>query len=422
MNIEKHTIIEEVLTRNEFKENPPILIDIGASGGTNSKWKDIAKYSVCIAFDADDRKLDETKKESSIYKKLYLYDRLVSDKPNQECDFYLTKSPYCSSLLEPNQENLKNWYFSNLFKVEKVSKHQTIDILTILKERNINKIDWFKVDSQGIDLRLIKSIGESKFKKVLVAELEPGIMSSSYHHEEHLYSIMEYMDRNGFWMSDMVVKGTQRLNRPSTDKYFDDFSKIIIPTVLKKSPGWAEVTYMNPLSASLDMRDHLLSWVFAIIEEQYGFALEVLEKAFERFQDAFFKYLTKETLRMIDEQLSQSKVYQEYTQGHIIPIALDGIERLKEINKTRDIKVFGAGSFGAEVISFLKEHDIIVTNVFDNDKNKWGDKVEGVLIVSPENLTDHSVTLIASTWHEEVSRQLEIKGFRKGQDFMIAFK
>jgi len=50
-------IIDKVLQRSEFNSEPPLLIDVGASGGLHPAWKALAKYSVCIAFDADSREM-----------------------------------------------------------------------------------------------------------------------------------------------------------------------------------------------------------------------------------------------------------------------------------------------------------------------------------------------------------------------------
>ena len=49
------TIINKILSRPELQKQPPILIDIGASGSLHPKWRKIAEYSWCIAFDADQR-------------------------------------------------------------------------------------------------------------------------------------------------------------------------------------------------------------------------------------------------------------------------------------------------------------------------------------------------------------------------------
>ena len=48
-------MIDKILSRPEFQTEPPVLVDVGASGELHARWKPFAKYAVCIAFDADDR-------------------------------------------------------------------------------------------------------------------------------------------------------------------------------------------------------------------------------------------------------------------------------------------------------------------------------------------------------------------------------
>ena len=119
------SIIDKVISHPLLKEFPPVLIDIGASGQIHKKWKKIASHSICIAFDADDREFGYVVKENSGYKKLYVYNCIVSNSNKSKDNFYLTKSPYCSSLLEPDEEALKNYAFAEKFKVEKKENIET---------------------------------------------------------------------------------------------------------------------------------------------------------------------------------------------------------------------------------------------------------------------------------------------------------
>ena len=75
-----------------------MLVDIGASEQIHSKWKPIAKYSICLAFDADARDFQFIEKEQSRFKKLYVYNCIAFDKDQSKADFFLTSSPYCSSV------------------------------------------------------------------------------------------------------------------------------------------------------------------------------------------------------------------------------------------------------------------------------------------------------------------------------------
>jgi hypothetical protein len=192
-------------------------------------------------------------------------------------NFYLTSSPYCSSLLKPDEEKLKPWIFRSLFDVEKITSLPAITLAESLGQASINYIDWFKTDTQGTDLRLFKSLSTELSKSILIAEFEPGIMDA-YHNEDKLFMVMQEMDKNDFWLSSMDVKGTQRLNA----NYLHTIGSFITKRAIRKSPCWAEVTYLREPFAGTE-RQLLLLFVFALLEKQFGFALEIIDYAAERF-------------------------------------------------------------------------------------------------------------------------------------------
>jgi len=61
-------IINNIMNHASLVNQPPVLVDIGASGFLHRKWRSIAKYSVCIAFDADTRDFDASEIENKIAK------------------------------------------------------------------------------------------------------------------------------------------------------------------------------------------------------------------------------------------------------------------------------------------------------------------------------------------------------------------
>ncbi|MEW5819372.1 MAG: hypothetical protein AB1782_04215 [Cyanobacteriota bacterium] len=302
------SLIEKILQREEFKEKPPVLIDIGASNSINPKWKKIAKYSICIAFEADNRDIDFVEKKSKDYKKLFLFNKIVIDNDNKEIDFYLTKFPYCSSVLKPDSKALEDWVFSNMFEVNEVKKFASIKLNDVLNELDLTYVDWFKTDSQGIDLRLFKSLGKNITDKILAAEFEPGILDS-YNGEDKLHELMQYMDTQPFWMSDIGVKGVQRISKNLIEIYFNGEENYILASSMKTAPGWAEVTYTNDLTNAdlFDIRDYLLSIVFALIDKQYGFAFDVSVKANEKFKDPLFEELNNYLKKKINNYLLKQK-------------------------------------------------------------------------------------------------------------------
>lgn len=296
------TILDQILSSDIFVVNPPILLDIGASGSIHSKWQPIARHSIGIGFDADERDIDYAVKEASGFKKLYMFNRLVVDGLSEERDFCLTRSPHCSSLLVPDHENLARYNFGDLFEVEHVVRMKTVQLKKALDEIGVKKVDWFKTDSQGTDLRLFASLGEELMRQTLIAEFEPGIIDG-YKGEDKLYHLMAFMDMQPFWMNDIKICGTQRLSLESIRKRFPGYNgKPVDALPFRTSPCWAEVSYFNNFGTDayyLELRDYLLGWIFALIEGQYGFALDIALQGQERFNEPVFEQLVQNATDLV---------------------------------------------------------------------------------------------------------------------------
>jgi len=287
-------IIDRILQSGYFSQQPPVLIDIGASGEINAKWKAIAPYCICLAYDADDREFHVTEQVNKTYKKLLTFNRIVTAAPVGQAGFYLTASPFCSSLLQPDKEKLAPWIFSPLFAVERVTNLPAITLEESLQKVNIGYIDWFKTDTQGTDLRLFTSLPAHLQSGILAAEFEPGIIDA-YNGEDKLYSVMQEMHTRMFWLSSMDIKGVQRLNA----RYARQFGSFLGKRAIRKTPGWAEVTYLRQPEGSSE-RQLLLLYIFALIEQQYGFALEITDHALTQYhEEQLFAECRKEVLKKI---------------------------------------------------------------------------------------------------------------------------
>jgi len=284
------TIVKKIMSDSSLKEKPPVLIDLGASGDLPNQWKLLAPYSICVAFDADTRDFSITETEKEGWKKLYLMNRLVVDKASNEVDFYFTRSPYCSSSLQPDNNSLQAWAFCRLFDVEKVVKLSAIDLQGVLEKIGVEYIDWYKTDTQGTDLRIFDALPCHIRDKIIVAEFEPGIIDA-YLGEDKLHQLMAYMDKQPFWVSHMEVKGSQRIDQME----LQDLSFIqqrSIGSFLKIAPGWCEISYINLMeSECLSRREWLLSWLFSSIKGEHGFALHLARLGAIKFQDDLFNEL-----------------------------------------------------------------------------------------------------------------------------------
>lgn len=295
-------LIDKILSSETFQTQPPVLIDIGASGNIHKKWKKIAKYATCIAFDADDRDFDPDSSDKKQYQKLLIKKSLVSDKPSDSVNFYLTRSPHCSSLLAPDTDALKEWAYSPIFTVDRVVTLQTIDINTTLREFGIDYIDWYKSDSQGIDLRLFKSITDPIRNRITVAEFEPGILDA-YQQEDKLAGLLSYQDElRKFWLADLLIKGPIRMPHAKISEVIpNSFLQKLLGKVGKVSPGWAEMTYCNNYHdpAMQNKRSYMMGWISATLIGQHGFAYTLSDKGAELWNDPLFRKMKKASARKL---------------------------------------------------------------------------------------------------------------------------
>ncbi|HMH31780.1 MAG TPA: hypothetical protein VK543_02060, partial [Puia sp.] len=189
-------------------------------------------------------------------------------------------------------EKLSPWLFRPLFEITKVTTLPAITLQRALKETGIHYVDWFKTDTQGTDLRLFTSLPTQIRESLLAAEFEPGIMDA-YKGEDKLHMIMEVLQQQGFWLSSMKVKGTQRLHV----RYANQLGEFMSQRIIKTSPGWAEICYLKQSAAS--ERHILLLCVFALLEQQYGFALEVIDFALQQYDNPIFGECKKAVLEKI---------------------------------------------------------------------------------------------------------------------------
>lgn len=287
------SIIHKISQREDIRKQPPVLLDIGASEGINPMWQSIAPFSMCIAFDADNRDFEYIEKDESHFKKLYSFSKIVVDKHEGDSSkrkFYLTQSPYCSSLLHPDNSSVAKYHFADLFNVVEEAQIDTITLNEVLEKTGVPKIDWFKSDTQGTDLRLFTSISKEMQEKVLILELEPGFIDA-YKGEDKIFHAVQYLESlKQFFLIHFTVKGPYRMPAADFNQLFPSaFTKTLAHQSIKPVPGWAEMIYMNELnSATATSRDYILSWLFATLQDRHDVAYTYAKKATQQFNDALF--------------------------------------------------------------------------------------------------------------------------------------
>jgi hypothetical protein len=291
-------LIARILRSDVVSENPPVCVDIGASGALPSEWRVLAPHSICVAFDADTREFRVDDESNGGWKRLIKLNRLVAEKPIHSIDFFLTKSPFCSSSLHPDNAALEPWAFSGLFEVQRRVSLPAVSLTGTLTQLGIDQIDWYKSDTQGTDLRIFASLASEMINQVIVADFEPGIIDA-YRGEDKLFEVMGFMNSRPFFLSDMRIWGSQRIDRAGL-RSLGAVPRKFVSAILKMSPGWCEVTYLNDFSAASDSkRRYYLGWVFSAIKKQDGHALAIAERGLRMFGDSVFDECRRASLRQM---------------------------------------------------------------------------------------------------------------------------
>ena len=301
----QNNLLDKIMQHKLFVERPPVLVDVGASGKIHERWVAIAPYSTCIAFDGDDRELKSIKSTDSGYKELILYHRVLLAEKKEYSDFYLTRSPYCSSSLVPDLEALKPYSFRELFAVEKTTRIKSVTLSEILEENNIQYVDWFKTDSQGTDLRLFASLDNKIIQNVKIAEFEPGIIDA-YKGEDKFHSLLQWFEGKNFFLDTLHLEYVHRIKPENIKKLKHGETSL---QNMKMTPGWVNAVFLNDGKncKQWDLRDALLFLVVCILSEQFGMIMEFAPVMQERFPgENLFDEILKFTVDRLDIEKRKS--------------------------------------------------------------------------------------------------------------------
>lgn len=279
--------IEQVLKGSMFANRPPVLVDVGASGAPPSVWRPIARHSLYVGFDPDARDFHET--DDGGFARRIVINKAVVSAPAIATDVFLTSFPHCSSTLPPDRDALQHYLFSNLFAVEQTVNVSATTLPEIISELNLSNFDWLKLDTQGTDLRLFNSLPAPQRDRLLAVDVEPGFIDA-YIGEDLFIDSHRAIISEGFWLSRLEVLGNIRLRRDTLAHILHRDARLSekkVAAAVRPSPCWCEARYLRTVESLAERncgeRDYLLLWIFALLDEQFGFALDLAAAYAQKF-------------------------------------------------------------------------------------------------------------------------------------------
>jgi hypothetical protein len=265
----------------------PVLADVGSSGTSHGIWDPIASESLVIGFDPDTRNPDENFGVG--FSRKLLVNKAVSPRDDTDTvSFILTEYPSCSSMLEPDMDSLSSFSFRDYFRpVDRVNVAAT-SINRVMDTEELEEIHWLKLDSQGVDLRILKSIRSSYFNRLLAVDIEPGLVRA-YQEEDMFTDCHAWLINHGFWMSRLEYQAYPKI-RPETMADMAKWTGVdpqLMIRSLPKAPTAIEGRYLREVDwldcSGQGKRALILAGVFGLLDGQKGYAYDVASLYVNRF-------------------------------------------------------------------------------------------------------------------------------------------
>jgi len=320
-------VIAELFDKNGIE---PILVDVGASGGTPRIWQPIRQHSTYIGFDGDERELPTSPDQERQHPqaKEFRHARFVHEVITADpggggsVRFYLTHSPYCSSTLRPNPTITDNFLSAESFVIEAEEQVRASTLDEVMHRLNLDRIDWMKIDTQGTDLRIFASLDQTIRDRMLAIDVEPGLRGA-YMGEDLFCDIHQRFMAEGFWLSNLRVCGLVRMRKTTLDELHQSDPTLdgeVISKALRTTPGWTECRYLRSLESLAKVggtkRDYVALWVFAAIDKQWGFGLDLALEYTRLFgADDSQKAMKTESLAQIEQ--ARLALKQAQSNGHV---------------------------------------------------------------------------------------------------------
>ncbi|EKR34234.1 FkbM family methyltransferase [Leptospira interrogans] len=280
-----------MITDKLLKTNPLIIADVGASGGIHPRWEKFTSFYKGILFEPDPREYEQLIKQKDT--RILVIGTALSDS-KQEISFNLCKRQQVSSAYLPNLKFLKAFPDAERYDVERAIKIKTDCIDSLLKDKEVKYIDFLKVDTQGLELSILKGASHYLNDTIgLQIEIEFVPM---YLNQPLFPEVDEYIRTQGFTLFDLQRYYWKRKNSFATG--IDKGQLIFCDTLYFKTPE-------SILSAANLSNEKLVRTICIYLVYGYTDLAQVLF-----YEGDFKKRFDNATYNLINKLIAKQKKWQ----------------------------------------------------------------------------------------------------------------
>ena len=197
--------LETILCGNEIS-----MVDIGAAGGLQDRWKPFSKFVDLVVVEPDPRAEEslERLKTTTLHSLHRVNSPLAST--TRELNFYLCKHPRQSSVLKPNSKHFAKYNDGYKWDVEKIEKMNAVTLDSAIASRV--KPAFLKLDTQGSELDILRG-ATTTLESCLGVEAEVEFREM-YESQPLFGDLAKHMLNHGFEFIDFVAFGKWERSRP----------------------------------------------------------------------------------------------------------------------------------------------------------------------------------------------------------------
>ena len=213
----------------------------------------------------------------------------------------MTKSPLCSSTLYPDHKLLSKLSHGELYEVVGERSLESVTLEYVYNSLKLKSIDWIKLDTQGTDLRIIKSLPAHILETISVIDVEPGLYGS-YIGEDEFAPIDLYLRSHGFWLAALEVNNIYRMSS-SLRRRVNHLSR-----EMKPNPKWVNARYIRdvsyaPFVEKATSLDYFRLSYLAALQGWLGYAYEILDGYANMIKDEAIQQKIIRAKKMIVENI-----------------------------------------------------------------------------------------------------------------------
>lgn len=186
------------------------LVDIGAAGGLQDRWRPFSSFVALVAVEPDPRAKESIEKlESTTFRSLHRVNSPLAS-TSREIDFYLCKHPRQSSVLRPNPNHFVKYSDGHKWDIERIEKMSAITLDSVLASKV--QPDFLKLDTQGSELDILQG-AKATLQSCLGVEAEVEFREI-YESQPLFGDLSKFLLINGFEFTDFVAFGKWERSRP----------------------------------------------------------------------------------------------------------------------------------------------------------------------------------------------------------------